>query len=102
MDGFSVVFLYGLDCGAAAAVCVRVGCLIQEASAVCRAGQELVIEFPPVYQSACERLEVLVKRGALPFGPGVLLDVQGAEPLADSPDERQCVPVFHRIGVFAV
>lgn len=83
IDEARVIRFGGFDRGRRAVVGVREGDFVEEAAAVTVVFQQFVIELSPVDQTAGVRLQMLVQRAGLPFGAGILLDVQRAEACAE-------------------
>ena len=99
IDEARVIRFGGFDRGRRTVVGVREGDFVEETAAVTVVFQQFVIELSPVDQSSVVRLQVLVQRAGLPFGAGILLDVQRAEACAELSEYGDGVAVSGRIDI---
>lgn len=99
IDKARVIRFGGFDRGRRTVVGVREGDFVEETAAVTVVFQQFVIELSPVDQSSVVRLQVLVQRAGLPFGAGILLDVQRAEACAELSEYGDGVAVSGRIDI---
>ena len=99
IDEARVIRFGGFDRGRRTVVGVREGDFVEETAAVTVVFQQFVIELSPVDQTAGVRLQMLVQRAGLPFGAGILLDVQRAEACAELSEYGDGVAVSGGIDI---